>query len=130
MFLNNPPLGLPAKKTWGGARPHHLIPLEKSMWPDTVMAKIVKIYQAYGLPEPMKQKLVEPYAKIFGGRIRDRESDLSDVNWDLAADYFAWEAASLFDGKEAERLQKKAKKKYGFIFSHYQVYENYTDRTI
>lgn len=109
-----------AQNEWEGKKPDQLIPLGQSAWPDEIKQRIAEIFKAVGCPDPLRQKLVEPRARVFGGR-RDRV-DLSKVNWGLAIDYFTWEAASMTDRKKAEALQKKAKKKYGGIFSHYRVY--------
>jgi hypothetical protein len=115
---DKPPLG-----TWGGERPKHLIPLEQSTWPDEVKQAIVKIFTAKGLSDPMMQKIIEPMARVFGGREAEGVIDLSDVNWELVIDYFTWEAESIMSTDKAKKLQKKAKKKYGGIFSHDAVYE-------
>jgi hypothetical protein len=113
----------PALGTWGGERPKHLIPLEQSSWPDEIKEAIVKIFMAKGLSEPMRQKIIEPMARVFGGMKTDGAIDLSGVNWELVVDYFTWEAESIMHTDKAKKLQKQAKKKYGKIFSHYQVYE-------
>lgn len=75
----------------------------------------------------MRQKLVEPYAVIFGGQFKQKESDLSKVRWSEVIEYFTWEAAAMTDPIESRRLQDRAEKKYGGVFSHYIVYEGLTE---
>lgn len=117
-----------ADNVWGGEKPKHLIPLGQSLWPDEVKNQIVEIFKAIGVADPLRQKLVEPFAIVFGGKHREKESDLSEVNWGMVIDYFTWEAAAMTDPDKSRRLQNKAEKKYGGIFSHYIVYEDYTER--
>jgi hypothetical protein len=121
---DRPPLG-----TWGGERPKHLIPLGESSWPDEIKQAIVKIFNAKGLSDPMRQKIIEPMARVFGGMKTDGAIDLLRVNWELVVDYFTWEAESIMHTNKAKKLQKQAKKKYGGIFSHYRVYELPYDRS-
>ena len=123
-FTDTPPPG-----TWGGQRPRHLIKLGRSLWPVNIKQAIIKIYQAHGLPDPAKQKLVEPIARVFGGREHEGVLDLSKVNWELVVDYFIWEVEAIMGTGKPEKLQKRAKKKYGGIFSHYQVYERPYDNS-
>ena len=119
VYTDNPPEG-----TWGGERPSHLVQLGKSMWPQDVIVKIVKIFGDVGIPDPLQQKLVEPFAYVFGGKRIEGVPDFEDVNWEMVVDYFEWEAASHTENmKKINRLQGEAKKKYGGIFSHYEVYE-------
>jgi hypothetical protein len=104
--------------------PPGLLPLGKSEWPQWVLDGIVKICREIGLSNPLRQKLVEPNAHAFGGWDEKREKyDLAGVDWDKLIDYFTWEAAAWTDVVKAEKLQKRAKKKYGGIFSHHEVYE-------
>jgi len=108
-------------------QPKHLVPLEETDWPDNVKAEIAKIFKEIGVPEPMKQKLVEPYAKGFGGVVDDsKEYKLENVNWELVIYYFKWEAATWsYNTKEIDKLEKVCMEKYGFTpFWHYGVYED------
>lgn len=123
-YTDNPPKG-----TWGGERPKHLVQLGKSMWPKEVIVKIVEIFGAIGIPDPLSQKLVEPFAYAFGGKKVEGEADFKAVNWEMVTDYFEWEAASHSrDMKKIKKLQRQAEKKYGGIFSHYFVYEERDER--
>jgi len=77
----------------------------------------------------MSQKLVEPHAIAFGGRDENWNYDMSLVNWDMAVEYFTWEATAWKAGQgdeEAARrshaLQDKAIEKYDFLFNHRPVY--------
>jgi hypothetical protein len=142
MFLDVPGLILPrvfivhsvteaplADGVWGAEKPDHLVPLGKCLWPQAIKDKVARIYAKVGLQDPLRQKLVEPHAIVFGGRAVEGASDLSDVNWDKLVDYFTWEAAALSgDDKQAEAAQARAKAKYGGQFWHYDVYEDYTER--
>jgi len=119
---------VPLKRGWGGEKPKHVTPLGKSLWPKDVIDAIVKIWKAHGLKYPEKQKLVEPYAYVFGGIVNEGVSDLSKVNWEMAIDYFTWETEAIMNTTKAEELQNEAVKKYGGIFSHYEVYEDYSAR--
>jgi hypothetical protein len=120
----------PTPGTWGIERPKHLIMLERSMWPDNIKEAIVKIYQEKGLPDPMRQKLVEPIAFIFGGQEVDGVTDLTKINWQMVIDYFTWEAEAIMQTEDAERLQEEAEKKYGGIFSHHEVYKDPNDHSM
>lgn len=115
------------KGKWGGKKPDHLMTLGSTQWPDEVKHEIVEIFKGIGVVSPLKQKLVEPYAIVFGGRRKEGESGLSGVNWEMVVDYFTWEAAAMTDRKQSEKLQDEAEKKYGGIFSHYAVYEGYIE---
>jgi hypothetical protein len=116
-----------AEGVWGGERPKHLVTLAKAGWPTDVVTKIAKIFADLGVLDPEGQKLVEPYAKVFGGKNIEGEADLASVNWELAVDYFTWEAMAITRNlEESDRLQKEALKKYGGYFSHYAVYEDYS----
>lgn len=118
-----------AEGKYGGERPKHLVPLGQAGWPAEVVNKIVELFKAIDLQDPERQKLVEPYAVVFGGRCDDGMSDLSKVNWEKVVDYFTWEAAEHGEDVElADKLQGEARKKYGGIFMHYPVYENYRNR--
>ncbi|WP_408998168.1 hypothetical protein ACJ77P_10280 [Syntrophus buswellii] len=141
MFLDIPGLSLPDNmklhaftddprvREGFGRRPEDLIPLGESSWPDEVKEKIVKIYQTCGLPDPLRQKLIEPTARVFRNELIWNPNDLSNVNWEIAVDYFTWEAVAISgNDKKSKRLQKKAVKKYGGIFMHYPVYEDYGGR--
>lgn len=140
MFLDIPGLAVPKnmrvelytdaplkKGIWGGEKPKHLNRLEQTLWPDHVKQAIVKIYKAHGLPDPMRQKLVEPIAFHFGGSEYEGAVDLSKVNWSRLIDYFAWEVEAVMDTGKTDALQAQAEKKYGLGFNHYQVYEDPSD---
>lgn len=75
---------------WGGEKPAHLTTLESSGWPEDVKLAIVRIDAAKGLPDPARQKLIEPVARIFGGRKSGTGIDLSEVDWGKVVDYFEW----------------------------------------
>jgi len=112
---------------WQGRKPYWVCPLEQTLWSEDIKKKITDTYKAVGVSDPMKQKLVEPYAGAFGGKNKEGACDFSEVNWGTLIDYFEWEAASISENKrKSEKLQKQAEKKYGGIFSHYLVYENYS----
>jgi hypothetical protein len=118
----------PKYEEWQGGKPIHVCPLGETFWPDDVKSKIADIYKAVGVPDPMKQKLVEPYAGMFGGQNKEGIPVLTHVNWNLLLDYFEWEAASVSENvKLSNKLQGKAEKKHGGAFSHYPVYQDYTD---
>ncbi len=107
-------------------RPKYLVPLEEANWPSEVVSRVVKAYTAVGLQNPLKQKLVEPSAIVFGGKYSEGVTDLTSVNWDMVGDYFEWEAqAAVGNYDESVALQKKAKAKWGGIWSHRQVYIEY-----
>jgi len=82
----------PKLKEWQGKKEHCFCPLEETLWADDVKKKITKIYKAVGVPDPMKQKLVEPYAGCFGGKNKEGACDFSKVNWQALLDYFEWES--------------------------------------
>ena len=109
-------------------RPKEWIPLGETAWPDEVKAQIVEFYKAIGVEDPLRQKLVEPYAKCFGGRNRDGAYDLDGVNWDAVVDYFRFEARSITaqtddDRAVLEAMQAEAVEKYGGrLPMHYMVY--------
>lgn len=127
----------PSKGPMGfmSGKPKHLVPLGDTPWPEDVKADIVAIFKELGVENPLKQKLVEPYAKCFGGRDNSGEYDLADVNWEMAMDYFKVEVAQYaLNGLETdseyedsldeiEALQRKAEAKYGDRFNHRFVYE-------
>lgn len=115
-----------AEGVWGGERPKHLVPLGKAGWPEDVAQRIADIFTDIGVIDPLGQKLVEPYAVVFGGKNVEGRQDLSGVNWEFAVDYFTFEAASITYDKKVHELQNKALKKYGGMFSHYEVYEDYS----
>lgn len=117
-----------AEGTWGGEKPKHLVSLKESMWPEEVIDKIAQIFKGIGVIDPMKQKLVEPYAVVFGGKNVDGRQNLSGANWELAVDYFTFEAASITRNQKVHELQEEALKKYGGYFSHYAVYEDYSEQ--
>ena len=100
------------------ADPEGLTPLGDAGWPSDVTKSIAELFSRAGIPDPYCQKLVEPTARVFGGKV----GDLSKVNWTLAVDYFTWEIESLRGTAKAEALQRAAEDKYGGIFSHYEVY--------
>ncbi len=108
----------------GGYKPKHLQVLGRTLWPDEIKKKIVALYEPEGI-DALQEKLVEPTARVFGGIDRDGEDDLSKVNWDFAIDYFTWELESIKRTKKAYTLQDKALEKWGFMFWHYGVYEDY-----
>lgn len=118
-----------AEGVWGGEKPKHLVSLKDSMWPEEVIDKITQIFKAIGILDPLGQKLVEPYAVVFGCKNVEGRQDLSGVNWELAVDYFTFEAASVTRDEKVHALQKRALKKYGGHFSHYAVYEDYSGQS-
>ncbi|MEE4377804.1 MAG: hypothetical protein V2J55_09885, partial [Candidatus Competibacteraceae bacterium] len=71
-----------------------LNPLGDVLWPQDVKNKIHDIFKAIGVADPWRQKLVEPYAIVFGGRDNDGSYDLADVDWEMVVDYFRWEASA------------------------------------
>ena len=101
--------------TWGHKPDDTLVLLEDSGWPDDVRQHIVQCYAKYG-QDISGIKLVEPTANRFHGPA-SKETD-----WQLAKDYFEWEAASLHDEKQANALQQRSMEKRGYMFNHYQVY--------
>jgi len=110
--------------------PDNLITLGETKWPDHVKGEIVKIFKEIGIREPLRQKLVEPYAGAFGG-IKESSGacNLDRVNWGHLLDYFRWEAQAISsqdDNDEsfirAKELQDQACKKYGSKFFHYVTY--------
>jgi hypothetical protein len=104
-------------------KPDSLIPLEDTPWPNEVKRKIVDIMKGIGIPDPMSQKLVEPYAIAFGGDDPGGAYDLSKVDWEMVVDYFIWEAASwTHNSKEIDRLFEESIVKRGFSFCHRGVY--------
>ena len=101
-----------------------LILLAGTDWPTDVKAEIVSAFRHVGVPDPLHQKIVEPFAKAFGGRNVDGASDYTNVDWGKVVDYFKWEAQSISGHrKEALELQAEAEKKFGHWFSHYHVYD-------
>ena len=111
----------------GNQKPTHLVPLGEAMWPKEVIEKITQLFKAIDLQDPGRQKLVEPYAVAFGGKNIEGMADYSSVNWDKLVDYFIWEAAEHDENPTlAEELQQKALAKYGKMFMHYPVYEEYS----
>jgi hypothetical protein len=118
----------PKLKEWQGKKEDCFCPLEETLWADDVKKKITKIYKAVGVPDTMKQKLVEPYAGCFGGINKEGACDFSKVNWQALLDYFEWESAAVTrNAVKSDKLQAQAQKKYGAIFSHYLVYQNYSE---
>ena len=110
----------------------HLIPLGETKWPESVKSNIENIFKEIGIEEPLKQKLVEPFAWAFGGR-NDASGDYNfdKVNWECVVDYFRWEALSMSEKDDddehhltSKELQDQALKKYGSKFLHYLVYAN------
>jgi hypothetical protein len=101
-----------------------LILLAGTDWPADVKAEIVLTFMHVGVPDPLYQKIVEPFAMAFKGRNVDGASDYSRVDWVKVVDYFKWEAQSISGHtKEALELQAEAMKKYGHWFNHYNVYD-------
>lgn len=114
-------------------KPNHLTPLGDTPWPEDVKAKIVEYFKAIGIQDPLRQKLVEPYALAFGGRDEDGRYLLDFVDWHKLVDYFQWEANEWLANHQlnnnieeayerALKLQQKALGKYGGYYSHYFVY--------
>ena len=114
----------------------NLVQLKDAPWPEDVKAKIVESYKAIGIESPLRQKLVDPFCKHFGGLEIDGNNVLDFVNWFKVVDYFEWEATAwlasheLPDGKRdafkrAEKLQDRAIKKHRGLFSHYYAYGEY-----
>lgn len=111
-------------------RPKHLVPLGDSLWPEGIKNTVNRIFKKIGVEDPMRQKLVEPFARVFGGRERDGISDLEDVNWDKVVDYFRWEASAWtrLRSKENElahdKLIDEIWERWGGCFSHQMVYSD------
>jgi hypothetical protein len=140
MFLNIDGIDVPKKlryhlcfddgRKFFYVRPENLIPLGETAWPEDVKDDVAAIFKEIGIEEPLRQKLVEPFAAAFGG-IKDSSGGymLDKVDWGRATDYFRWEAQAIsmekdndeFDIK-AKEMQEAAKRKYGSIFLRYLVY--------
>lgn len=105
-------------------KPGHLVPLGKSLWPKEQVARLVTLFKNAGIPEPLTQKLVEPYAYYFGGRDDGGVPDLSQVDWEKMLAYFEWEIAAILEDErdKARAMQDSADEKYGHIFWHYDVW--------
>jgi hypothetical protein len=76
------------------------------------------------LPDPLTQKVVNPYLEFFGGRF-DKEKQrytLDDVNWDEVIDYFLLEVLKLIDYNKYESEASKYEKKYNRKPSTFCVY--------
>lgn len=113
---------------WKGLKASWVCPLGETFWPDDIKQKVSDIYKKVGIADPLKQKLVEPFAGCFGGKNQEGVPVFSKVNWNALLDYFEWEAAEISENKvKAQKLQDKAEKKYGGIFFHYNVYVNYSN---
>ena len=116
---------------WKGGKPHWATPLVETFWPDDVKKKITDIFKKVGIPDPMRQKLVEPFAVCFGGENKEGVPDLSKVNWEALVEFFEWESFSIQGTKASramsEKLQDKAEKKWGGTFFHYDVYQDYSN---
>lgn len=109
----------------GLLKPRHLVPLGDAQWPKDVIEHIEAVFKAIGIEDPRRQKLIEPYARVFNGVVDGSgEYKLDAVNWQIVKDYFAWEAAAWTDPARAKALQEKAREDHGFIFSHHGVYAN------
>jgi hypothetical protein len=117
---------------WKGGKPSWATPLGETFWTDEEKKKVTDIFKRAGIPDPMKQKLVEPFAIAFGGKNKEGVPDLSKVNWEALIEFFEWESYSIQKTKESkaisEKLQNKAEKKWGGIFFHYLVYEDYSNQ--
>jgi len=114
---------------WRTRRPKNVIPLGETIWPDEVKKRIAQVFIKIGVEDPYRQKLVEPYAKVFGGKDDDGAYDLKAVDWIKLVDYFTWEAAAWDNdtpAKEKALLSMVAniRKKYGGMFNHQQVYHD------
>lgn len=110
-------------------RPEHLITLGDTLWPEPVKLKIAQTFKDIGVENPMRQKLVEPYCRGFGGHDNYGEYDLENVNWEYLVDYFIWEASAWMadteeDVKKHYKLVDKMKAKWGGPFSHYAAYQD------
>jgi hypothetical protein len=110
-------------------RPKHLSPLGETTWPEWVKGVIVERFHAIGVEDPLRQKLVEPFALAFGGRNNDGAYDLARVDWQKVVHYFTWEASTWgidSDEKEAahQALNAKMKAKWGGAFNHQVVYSD------
>jgi hypothetical protein len=106
--------------------PDNLVPMGKADWPVEVKKEIAQAFMEIGLEDPLRQKLVEPYAVAFGGEPRNGAYDFTGVNWEMAVEYFKYEAANYdfpVDHEKIEAMQQAAEKKYGGRFFHYSVYE-------
>ena len=104
-----------------------LVPLEDTLWPDEVKAKVVEIFKKIGVEAPLQQKLVEPYVKCFGGKEVEGEAVLDGVNWTQLIDFFKFEAKQWTWETEADlenlkSIQERAEKKYGDFLNHRYFY--------
>lgn len=118
---------VPADDPWRhyNKKPDHLCILNDAPFPTDVKNKITEIYKAVGVENPLMQKLVEPNALAFGGREKEGEWDLKNVDWEEMVSYFEIEAQSISRNREAvKKLQDVAYKKHGQLQSHYMVYSN------
>lgn len=62
-------------------KPASLVPLEDAPWPGGVKDKTSQVFKNIGIENPLKQKLVEPKAHVFGGWDREmKKYNLSGVN--------------------------------------------------
>jgi hypothetical protein len=119
----------PKDDPWEEARPKHLIALGEADWPKAVKDDIARQFKRIGVENPYRQKLVEPFAYVFGGKSDDGAYDLSSVNWEMVIDYFRWESAAWDRGVDEAKTQSldvmiaEIKTKYGGMFNHQMVYE-------
>ena len=110
-------------------KPKHLSPLGETMWPEWVKGAIAERFRAIGVEDPLRQKLVEPFALAFGGKNADGAYDLDRVDWQKVVDYFTWEASAWgIDSDEKEKAHRvlvdQMKAKWGGVFNHQVVYSD------
>lgn len=106
-------------------KPNHLCTLNDAPFPDFVKNRITEIYKAVGVENPLMQKLVDPNALAFGGRVINGEWDLKNVNWELMIAYYECEAMSItFNSEALKKLQAKMYEKFGQLINHYQAYSD------
>lgn len=120
------PHGTPEDKVVGSQQPKYLVPLGEALWSEDVVVRIAGIFSEVGFEDPRRQKLVEPYAIVFGGKSNDGVPELSNVNWELLVDYMRFEAAGVIerDKHKIEVISEEMWCKHSTLVSHYEVYEN------
>ena len=104
------------------AKPDYLVSLGEAQWPEWVVDKLVNLFGEAGLENPLLQKYVEPSADAFRGIGRDVTR--SEINWQLAIDFFIWEIEAVLNDNEegGKQCQRAMYKKYGTKVAHYEVY--------
>lgn len=110
-------------------KPSHLSPVGETLWPDYVKKEISRLFKEIGVEDPLKQKLVEPFALAFGGNDNDGAYDLENVNWEMVMDYFKWESSAwtAVDRREAHMaLTKEIIDRWGGLpCNHEQAYSDW-----